>query len=121
MLAYMCRPIDKEIKPDTWYEESIKRLEEMPLWPENWLKHQTRDDYWKHGSVSVNYDDIQVPVFALDGYADSYTNSVCTLMEGLSVPRKAIIGPWAHVFQHDGMPQPAMDYLGEATKCGISG
>lgn len=116
MLAYMCRPIDKEIKPDTWYEESIKRLEEMPLWPENWLKHQTRDDYWKHGSVSVNYDDIQVPVFALDGYADSYTNSVCTLMEGLSVPRKAIIGPWAHVFQHDGMPQPAMDYLGEATK-----
>ena len=26
MLAYMCRPIDKEIKPDTWYEESIKRL-----------------------------------------------------------------------------------------------
>ena len=75
MLAYMCRAIDKEIKPDTWYEESIKRLEEMPLWPENWLNHQTRDEYWKHGSVSVNYDDINIPVFAIDGWADSYTNS----------------------------------------------
>ena len=48
--------------------------------------------------------------------ADSYTNSVLTLMEGLSVPRKALIGPWAHVFAHDGMPQPAIDFLGEATK-----
>lgn len=116
MLAYMCRAIDSEIKPDTWKEESVKRLEEMPLWPANWMEHQTRDDYWKHGSVSVNYDDIKVPVFALDGWADSYTNSVLTLMEGLSVPRKALIGPWAHVFAHDGMPQPAIDFLGEATK-----
>ncbi len=89
--AYMCRAIDSEIKPDTWKEESVKRLEEMPLWPANWMEHQTRDDYWKHGSVSVNYDDIKVPVFALDGWADSYTNSVLTLMEGLSVPRKALI------------------------------
>ena len=59
MLAYMCRAIDSEIKPDTWKEESVKRLEEMPLWPANWMEHQTRDDYWKHGSVSVNYDDIK--------------------------------------------------------------
>ena len=116
MLAYMCRAIDKEIKPDPWCEESVKRLEEMPLWMENWLRHQTRDEYWKHGSVSVNYDDIQIPVFAIDGWADSYTNSVPTLMKGLSVPRKAWIGPWAHVFAHDGAPKPAVDFLGEATK-----
>ncbi|MBO5995141.1 MAG: CocE/NonD family hydrolase [Firmicutes bacterium] len=116
MQAYMCRPIDKDIKPDTWYEESLKRLEEMPLWPALWLEHQVKDDYWRHGSVNVNYEDIQVPVFALDGWADSYTNSVLTLMEGLKVPRKAMIGPWAHVFAHDGAPQPAIDFLGEATK-----
>ncbi len=116
MLAYMCRAIDKEIKPDTWFEESVRRLEEMPLWMANWLEHQTRDDYWKHGSVSVNYDDIQIPVFAIDGWADSYTNSVPTLMQGLKVPRKAWIGPWAHVFAHDGAPKPAVDFLGEATK-----
>ena len=116
MLAYMCRPIDKDIKPETWYEESLRRLEEMPLWPALWLKHQTRDEYWKHGSVAVNYDDIDIPVFALDGWADSYTNSVLTLMGGLSVPRKAMIGPWAHVFAHDGAPGPAIDFLGEALK-----
>ncbi|HHW95353.1 MAG TPA: CocE/NonD family hydrolase [Mogibacterium sp.] len=116
MLAYMCRAIDCEIKPETWKEESIKRLEEMPLWPKNWLQHQTRDEYWKHGSVSVNYDDIQIPVLALNGWADSYTNSVLTLMEGLNVPKKAWIGPWPHAFPHDGEPGPNIDYLGEATK-----
>ncbi|MBQ1401271.1 MAG: CocE/NonD family hydrolase [Firmicutes bacterium] len=116
MQAYMCRPIDKEIKPETWYEESMRRLEEMPLWEALWLRHQTKDDYWRHGSVSVNYEDINIPVFALDGWADSYTNSVLTLMRGLDVPRKAMIGPWAHVFAHDGAPGPAIDFLGEATK-----
>ena len=109
MQAYMCRPIDKEIKPETWYEESMRRLEEMPLWEALWLRHQTKDDYWRHGSVSVNYEDINIPVFALDGWADSYTNSVLTLMRGLDVPRKAMIGPWAHVFAHDGAPGPAIN------------
>ena len=116
MEAFMARPIDCEIKPETWYEESLRRLEEEPLWPELWLRHQTKDDYWKHGSVSENYDDINIPVFALDGWADSYTNGVLTLMEGLTVPRKAMIGPWAHLFPQDGAPKPAIDFLGEATK-----
>ena len=116
MLAYQCRAIDCEIKPETWKEEWLERLDDMPLWMENWLQHQTRDEYWKHGSVCEDYADIQVPVFAIDGWSDSYTNTVLTLMNGLDVPRKAVIGPWAHVFAHDGYPAPAMNFLGEATK-----
>lgn len=116
MLAYQCRAIDSDIVPDGWQQAWLKRLEAMPLWMQNWLQHQTRDDYWKHGSVCENYHAIQVPVFAIDGWADSYTNSVLTLMQGLNVPRKAIIGPWAHVYAHDGYPGPAMDFLGEAVK-----
>lgn len=86
----------------------------MPLWPALWMEHNLKDEYWKHGSVSENYEDIQVPVFALDGWADSYTNPVFTLMQGLKVLRKAIIGPWAHVYPHDGFPAPAMGFLQEA-------
>ncbi len=116
MLAYQCRPIDPHIMGNGWKEAWIKRLEEMPFWMEQWLEHQTRDDYWKHGSVCENYDDIQIPVFAIDGWADSYSNTVLTLMNGLNVPRKAIIGPWAHVYAHDGVPAPAMSFLEEATE-----
>lgn len=116
MLAYQCRPIDPHIVGNNWKEDWLKRLNEMPLWMELWLQHQTRDAYWKHGSVCEKYDDIQVPVFAIDGWADAYTNTVLTLMNGLSVPRKAIIGPWAHVYAHDGMPGPAMSFLDEAVE-----
>lgn len=116
MLAYQSRAIDSEIKPDTWEEESVKRLEEMPLWMKNWMEHPTRDDYWKHGSVCEDYSAIKVPVFAVDGWADSYTNTVLSLLHGINVPKKGIIGPWAHVYAQDGYPAPAMNFLGEATK-----
>lgn len=115
MLAYQSRFVDPKIDPNgraKW----LNRLENMPLWPSLWLEHTLKDDYWKHGSVSENYDDIEVPVFALDGWADSYTNPVFTLMQGLKVPKKAIIGPWAHVYPHDGAPLPAMGFLQEALK-----
>lgn len=115
MLAYQSRFVDPKIDPEgraKW----LNRLENMPLWPALWLEHTLKDEYWKHGSVSENYDDIEVPVFALDGWADSYTNPVFTLMQGLKVPKKAIIGPWAHVYPHDGTPLPAMGFLQEALK-----
>lgn len=115
MLAYQARFVDPKIDPNG-REKWLNRLENMPLWPALWLEHTLKDDYWKHGSVSQNYDDIEVPVFALDGWADSYTNTIFSLMQGLKVPRKAIIGPWAHVYPHDGFPKPAMNFLGEALK-----
>jgi len=116
MFAYQCRPIDPVIVGDRWREDWLKRLDEMPLWMGNWTDHQTRDEYWRHGSVCENYSDIRIPVLAIDGWADSYTNSMLTLMDGLDVPRRAIIGPWAHVYPHDGVPAPAMGFLQEATK-----
>ncbi len=114
MLAYQSRPVDPKIVGDRWRDMWMQRLEEMPLWMATWMEHQTRDDYWKHGSVCEDYSDIEIPVFAIDGWADSYTNPCLTLMEGLNVPRKAIIGPWAHVYSHDGVPGPAMSYLDES-------
>ncbi|HFU2587495.1 TPA: CocE/NonD family hydrolase [Campylobacter jejuni] len=75
MLAYQARFVDPKIDPNG-REKWLHRLENMPLWPALWMEHNLKDKYWKHGSVSENYEDIQVPVFALDGWADSYTNPV---------------------------------------------
>ncbi|MEH7746634.1 CocE/NonD family hydrolase, partial [Neobacillus drentensis] len=33
-----------------------------------------------------------------------------------SVPRKGLIGPWAHVYPQDGVPGPAMGFLQDAVK-----
>ncbi|PBJ72316.1 dipeptidyl-peptidase [Trypanosoma cruzi cruzi] len=116
MLAYQARPIDPEIVGDRWKEMWLQRLENMPVNIADWAEHQKYDDYWKHGSVCENYDSIQIPVMAVDGWADGYTNAVFNLLSNLKVPRKGFVGPWAHVYPQDGVPQPAMGFLQEAVK-----
>ena len=44
-------PPDPAIQGDAWREIWLKRLEETPFLGAEWLRHQTRDNYWKHGSV----------------------------------------------------------------------
>ncbi len=115
MLAYQGRPPDPEIRAD-WRERWLERLDHMPFWPALWLARQTRDDYWKHGAVCEDWGAIACPVLAVGGWADAYTDAVPRLLERLRVPRKAIIGPWAHIYPQDGSPGPAIDFLGEATR-----
>jgi len=115
MLAYQGRPPDPDIRPD-WRERWLERLDHMPFWPALWLARQTRDHYWKHGSVCEDWSAIACPVLAVGGWADAYTDAVPRLLANLKVPRKGIIGPWAHIYPQDGSPGPAIDFLGEATR-----
>lgn len=80
------------------------------------MKHQRRDDYWKHGSICENYEDIQCPVMAVSGWADGYSNSVFRLLKHLKVPRMGLVGPWSHRYPHDGLPGPAIGFLQECLR-----
>jgi predicted acyl esterase len=92
------------------------RLEHAVFFPEVWLEHSRRDDYWKHGSVCENFDAIACPVYAIGGWADAYSNAIPRLLAGLRAPRKGLIGPWAHLYPHDGVPGPAIGFLQEALR-----
>jgi putative CocE/NonD family hydrolase len=116
MLAYQSRPLDPLIVGSGWREQWLERLEKLPFFPALWLSHQRYDDYWKHGSVCEDFSAIQCPVLAIGGWTDSYTNAVPRLLEGLQVPRLGIIGPWGHLYPHDGVPGPAIGYLQEAVR-----
>ncbi len=50
------------------------------------------------------------------GWADAYTNAVFRLLEGLDVPTRALIGPWAHVWPQYGTPGPAINFLKESLR-----
>jgi len=116
MLAYQARPADPALFGEGWRDNWLKRLNEMPFWPAIWMKHQARDDYWRHGSICEDYGAVQCPVMLIGGWADAYTNAVPRMLEHLTVPRRAIIGPWAHIYPHDGVPGPAIGFLQEAVK-----
>jgi hypothetical protein len=116
MLTWMARPPDPRLMGDDWHERWLERLETVTPWIEPWLTHQRRDEYWKQGSVCENYAAIECPVYAVGGFVDGYTNTVPRLLEGLSVPRKGLIGPWAHAFPDDALPGPSIGFLQEAVR-----
>jgi putative CocE/NonD family hydrolase len=116
MFAGNSRPPDPAVVGPQWREQWLDRLRNTPLPLELWLWHQRRDDYWKPGSVCEDYGRIQVPVYAVSGWQDSYSRNVLPLLQGLSVPKKALIGPWAHGWPHLGRPGPAIGFLQEALR-----
>jgi putative CocE/NonD family hydrolase len=112
----MCNPPDPALVGETWRSTWLRRLENLPLFLEPWLRHQSRDAYWKHGSVCEDYAAIQCPVFAAGGWTDGYTNAIPRLLNRLSAPRKALIGPWAHAWPHFALPGPQIGFLQEALR-----
>ncbi len=109
-------PPDPAHVGERWRDMWHRRLDESGLWLDTWLRHQTRDAFWQHGSVCEDWDDIEVPVYAVSGWADGYCSAVFRLVENLRGPAKGIVGPWAHRYPHLGAPGPAIDWLSEETR-----
>lgn len=116
MLAYNSRPPDPAVLGAQWREAWLTRIEETPAYINEWLSHQRRDAFWQHGSVCEDFSQITCPVYAVGGWADGYTNAVFRLLDGLDVPRKGLIGPWAHKYPEAGKPGPAVGFQAEAVK-----
>lgn len=113
MFAYNASPPDPDLVGERWRDMWQERIEHSGLWLETWLEHQRKDDYWRHGSINEDYSDIEVPVFAVSGWADGYSNAVFRLLRGLDVPTRGLIGPWSHKYPHLGQPGPAIGFLQE--------
>jgi putative CocE/NonD family hydrolase len=109
-------PPDPQIVGDRWREMWRERLEATACWSDTWMRHQRRDAYWQRGSVCEDFTKITIPVYAVSGWDDTYYNAVPRLMQGLSGPRKGLIGPWSHAYPFLGDPGPAIGYLQEAIR-----
>ena len=116
MLVWNALPPDPAVAGAAWREQWLERLTVTPAFVEPWMSHQLRDDYWRHGSVREDYSAIEVPVYAVGGWSDGYTDAIPRLLTGLTVPRKGLIGPWSHAFPNDSVPGPEIGFLEEAVR-----
>lgn len=116
MQVFNARPPDPAIVGDRWREMWLSRLEAERFWPEIWLEHQALDAYWKHGSVCFNYNDITCPTWFWSGWSDIFRDTPFRLAANLQVPHKTTVGPWAHLYPHEALPQPAVGFLQESLR-----
>lgn len=116
MLSYSSRPPDPALAGESWRDTWMQRLENTPLLIDNWLQHQRRDAFWKHGSICEDWSDIQAAVLLVGGWHDAYSNTIPRMLEGLQCPVRGINGPWAHKYPHFAVPDPKIGFLQEALR-----
>ena len=116
MLAWNARPPDPAVLGESWRDRWLERLEQTPLLVEEWISHQHRDAYWKHGSICEDYSAVKCAVYAVGGWADPYSNAIPRMLSGLTCPRKALIGPWAHEYPQRALPGPQIGFVQECLR-----
>ena len=121
MLSYSSRPPDPQLVGNKWKEMWLERLNNMPFLIATWLRHQHRDDYWKHGSVCEDYSAINAAVLSIGGWHDGYRNTISHLVENLEAPVKGIVGPWNHKYPHYAGPKPPSAFCRKPNAGGTTG
>jgi len=116
MFASQDLPPDPEIVGPNWRAMWEDRMRANVPWILTWLSHQRRDGYWKQGSVCEGIDRITIPVYAVSGWADNYSEAVPRLVATLPGPCRGLIGPWAHSFPQDASVKPEIGWLQEVVR-----
>ncbi|MBN33348.1 MAG: peptidase S15 [Rhodospirillaceae bacterium] len=116
IFACISRWPDPTIVGDRWRDMWLERLQETGCPLIDWVSHQRRDAFWKHGSVCEDYSDIEAAVYAVGGWTDGYTNALIRLMEHLPGPKRALVGPWTHVYPHFGTPGEPIGFLQDSLR-----
>lgn len=113
MQLYNALPPDPQIVGEDWRRMWKERLDAMCYWPAMWLEHQTHDEMWRRGSISEDYDSVQIPVYFFGGWADLFRDTPFRIARHLKGPVKILMGPWAHLYPHEAIPAPRMDFMAE--------
>ena len=116
MFAFNSRPPDPTVVGDRWREMWMERLAHGDPWIIPWLEHAHRDAQWKHGSVCEDFSAIECAVYAVGGWADGYSNAIPRLLEGLSCPRRGLVGPWPHAWPNACIPGPCIGFEQDALR-----
>ena len=99
-----------------WRGEWLARLEATPPWLFAWLRHQTDGPYWRQGSLAPDYDAIDVPIFSIGGWHDSYVDPAFRMHERCPAPSHTLVGNWVHSWPHSAYPGPNLDELHEIAR-----
>ena len=108
--AILAAPPDSTTVGPDWMAQWQRRLAQLEFPLDQWISHKTKNDYWKRGSVSLCAERLNVPVLAVGGWSDRYSNSVVDLVSRRPDICWGIIGPWGHHYPDVGNPGPSIGF-----------
>ena len=112
-MAMNAMPPDAAFRGDGWLDAWRARLDATPPWLLTWLRHQTDGPYWRRGSLAPGYDAIEVPIYSLGGWMDSYVDPAFRMQAYCTAPTRTLVGNWVHGWPGDAPPGPSIDDLHE--------
>ena len=115
-VAMNAMPPDASFRGAGWRDEWRRRLEATPPWLFAWLRHQTDGPYWRQGSLAPDYGAIDVPIFNIGGWHDSYVDPAFRMQDRCPAPSHTLVGNWVHSWPHDAYPGPNLDELHEIAR-----
>lgn len=115
-VAMNAMPPDASFRGAAWRDEWRARLEATPPWLFAWLRNQTDGPYWRQGSLAPDYDAIEVPIFNIGGWHDSYVDPAFRMQALCSAPSHTLVGNWVHSWPHSAYPSPNLDELREIAR-----
>lgn len=81
-----------------------------------YMREQRDGPFWDRASAKNKYSLIKTPGYHIGGWYDGYRNSLPRMLENVSAPVKAMIGPWDHYFPHNAWPKPQVEWRHEAVR-----
>ena len=115
-VAMNAMPPDAAFRGPRWRDEWRARLEATPPWLFAWLRHQTDGPYWRQGSLAPDYAAIEVPIFNIGGWHDSYVDPAFRMQARCPSPSHTLVGNWVHSWPHSAAPGPNLDDLHEIAR-----
>ena len=114
--AILASPPDPETVGDDWRRIWRERLEGATFPLEKWIRHETRDAYWRFGSVNESPGDIACPALLVGGWNDRYSSTVMNLLAANGERCWGIVGPWGHHYPDQACPGPGIGFQQEALR-----
>jgi hypothetical protein len=115
-VAMNAMPPDASFRGTGWRDEWRQRLDATPPWLFAWMRHQADGPYWRQGSLAPHYDAIEVPIFNIGGWHDSYVDPAFRMQARCQSPSHTLIGNWVHSWPHSATPGPNLDELHEIAR-----
>jgi uncharacterized protein len=95
-------------------ESVIEPRMNSPPWSLNYMKHQRDGAFWRAPLRPI--ERLDVPAFLIGGLQDGYRDSIPRMLERVTAPIKAWMGPWNHNFPNGGDYGPLYEWRAEVVR-----